>query len=70
MNTTIKVTESQKRSIVCPRCGRRVGEACRGERIPGPNSFGGGWGGPPDLDRAHAERRIAYLVRAAVMEAT
>src|SRR6267142_5873177 len=58
---TPRVTESQKRTIACPRCDARFGKACRGSRIPGANTFGGGWGGPPDLDRAHAERRAAFL---------
>lgn len=57
----VKVTETQKRSVACPRCGVGKGRACRGERIPGPNTFGGGWGGPPDLDRSHAERRAAFV---------
>lgn len=55
------VTEAQKRTVACPRCGARRGKPCRGSRIPGANTFGGGWGGPPDLDRAHGERRAAYL---------
>lgn len=56
-----KVTEAQKRSIVCPECGARPGYACKGSRIPGANTFGGGWGGPPNLDSAHRARRQAYL---------
>lgn len=60
---TVKVTEAQKRRVPCPRCGARSGKACRSSRIPGANTFGGGRGGPPDLDRAHAERRAEYLER-------
>jgi len=56
-----KVTEAQKRSVECPECGARAGKPCKGSRIPGPNTFGGGWGGPPDLDRSHDKRRQAYL---------
>ena len=58
-----KVTEAQKRSVECPQCGAKRGKACKGSRIPGPNTFGGGWGGPSDLDRAHDERRAAYLAK-------
>ena len=57
----LRLTEAQKRSVPCPTCGRTTGEACRGSRIPGANTFGGGWGGPPDLDRAHDERRKEAL---------
>lgn len=60
-----RVSESDKRSVDCPRCSARPGKACRGSRIPSPNSFFGGWGGPPDLDRAHAERRTAFLAKRA-----
>lgn len=62
MANKVKVTEEQKRSIACPECGARRGKACHSFRIPGANSLGGGWGGPPDLDRAHKARRDAYLV--------
>ncbi len=55
------VTEAQKRTVGCPKCCANRGKPCRASRIPGPSSFGGGWGGPPDLDRAHPERRTAYL---------
>ena len=58
---TRKVTEREKRSVACPACGRSKGRPCVGSRIPGANTFGGGWGGPPDLDRAHNERRAAFL---------
>ena len=57
------VTEAQKRSIACPRCDAGKGKPCKSSRIPGPNTFGGGWGGPPDLDTAHRERRAAYLAK-------
>jgi hypothetical protein len=45
--------------LVCPRCAARPGRACRGTRIPSPYSFGGGWGGPSNLDKPHAERYAA-----------
>lgn len=60
---SLKVTEEQKRTIACPECGARVGKRCRGSRQPGANTFGGGWGGPPDLDRAHKARRDAYIAK-------
>ena len=56
-----RLTEAQKRSVVCPRCGAPADEACRGSRTPGANTLGGGWGGPPSLDRAHDERRTEAL---------
>ena len=62
MNKTEQVTERQKRSVECPQCGAAAGRPCESSRIPGANSFGGGWGGPPYLERAHAARRAAYLV--------
>lgn len=58
---TIRVSEKQKRFISCPVCGARPGRPCRSSRIPGANTLGGGWGGPPALGRAHAERRAEYL---------
>lgn len=59
--SAVVVTEAQKRSVECPICGARKGRACRSSRIPGANTLGGGWGGPPDLGRAHGERRAAYI---------
>lgn len=59
--TTTKISESAKRNVPCPRCLARAGRPCRSSRIPGANTLGGGWGGPPDLDRAHPERRDAAL---------
>ena len=56
-----RLSEAQKRAVACPKCHVPAGTACRGSRIPGPNTFGGGWGGPPDLDRAHDTRRQAAL---------
>lgn len=56
-----RLSEAQKRAVACPTCGVSAGKACRGSRTPGPNTFGGGWGGPPDLDRAHDTRRQAAL---------
>jgi hypothetical protein len=63
----MKITETQKRSIECPECCARPGKPCRSSRQPGSNTFGGGWGGPPDLDRAHKARRDAYAKK---LEAT
>jgi hypothetical protein len=60
------VTEMQKRTVACPTCGVGKGKPCRSSRQPGAHTFGGGWGGPPDLERAHAERRQAYLIDNAV----
>ena len=65
MDKTEQVTERQKRWVECPQCGAAAGRPCKSSRIPSAHSFGGGWGGPPDLERAHAERRAAYLVRLA-----
>ena len=59
--TASRLTEAQKRSVACPKCCAAAGKPCRGSRIPGANTFGGGWGGPPDLDRAHDERRAEAL---------
>ena len=56
-----RLTEAQKRSVACPTCSAGAGKACRSSRIPGANTLGGGWGGPPDLDRAHDARRQAAL---------
>lgn len=64
----VKVTETQKRTVSCPFCGARSGKPCRSSRIPGPNSFGGGWGGPPDLDTAHKERRASYLAKSSEVQ--
>jgi hypothetical protein len=61
MSHKIVVTEREKRRVPCPDCGRAAGQPCVSSRIPGPNTFGGGWGGPPSLDRAHEERRKAYI---------
>lgn len=62
-NPKTTVTERQKRSVTCPTCCARPGRPCRSSRQPDPNTLGGGWGGPPDLDTAHRERRAAYLAR-------
>lgn len=63
----VSVSEKSKRSIQCPECLAGIGKACRSSRQPGANTFGGGWGGPPDLDRAHGARRDAYLARKAAV---
>ena len=55
------VSETQKRTVECPRCYADSGRACTSAKIPGQNTLGGGWGGYPPLDRAHPERRDAYL---------
>ncbi len=47
----IIVTEQQKRSVTCPRCGRAPGKACRNQQSV--------W--PKHNERAHTERRKAYL---------
>ena len=52
-----RLTEDQKRSVVCPTCHVPAGKACRGSRAPGANTFG--W---PNLDRAHDARRKAALL--------
>ena len=57
----VRLTERQKRGVPCPTCHAAAGKACRGSRIPGANTFGGGWGGPPDLERAHDTRREAAI---------
>jgi hypothetical protein len=56
----VTVSEKQKRQVDCPQCEADAGKPCTG-RQPGANSLGGGWGGPPPLDSAHAARRKAYL---------
>lgn len=55
------VTERQKRTVACPQCGAPRGHACKSSRIPGAHTLGGGWGSPPDLDRAHEARKAAYV---------
>ena len=62
-NNVLRLTERQKRSVPCPTCHAAAGKPCRGSRIPGANTFGGGWGGPPDLERAHEARRKAALAK-------
>lgn len=59
--TTLLVSETQKRSVKCPRCYAASGRACTSAKIPSQNTLGGGWGGYPALDRSHPERRDAYL---------
>ena len=58
-----RVPEKAKRGVTCPDCGARPGRACKGSRIPGANTLGGGWGGPPTLTRAHAARRDRVLAK-------
>jgi len=58
-----RITERQKRSVPCPECGRPAGKPCASSRIPSPSSFGGGWGGPPDLEHAHPARRAEFLAK-------
>lgn len=55
MNTK-RLTQPQRRSILCPVCGEGRGRSCKGSRIPGCNTLGGGWGGPASLSREHAAR--------------
>jgi hypothetical protein len=45
--------------IPCAKCLAVWAQPCRGTRQPGPASMGGGWGGPPDRQRPHAERIAA-----------
>ena len=66
-----RLSEAQKRSVACPTCLRSAGKACRktsaslSRSALGPHAAtlvaGGGWGGPPDLDRAHDARRQEAL---------
>lgn len=58
-----RLSEAEKRRVPCPTCGASRGKACRSSRIPlpGANTFGGGWGGLPDLERAHEARRLEAL---------
>ena len=56
MNTTIRLTVAQRQSVICPTCGAMRGRPCKGSRIPGANTLGGGWGGPTSLQREHAAR--------------
>lgn len=60
--TTARMTERQKRAVACPKCGAAAGKPCVSSRVPGAHTLGGGWGGPPSLDRAHPERRAAALL--------
>ncbi len=53
---TVRLSKTQRRAFACDQCSARAGQPCRGSRIPGANTFGGGWGGPPSLDREHASR--------------
>ena len=62
MKASLLVSEAQKRAVECPRCYARSGRACTSSKMPGQNTLGGGWGGYPALDRAHPERRDAYLM--------
>ena len=43
-------------NVTCPTCEARPGRECRSSRQPGPNSYGGGWGGPPAMQRPHPAR--------------
>ena len=57
-NSGERVSEEEKRSVSCPKCGADRGRPCKSTRIPSASSLGGGWGGPPNLDVAHAARRF------------
>lgn len=48
------------KSFHCPECGARPGQPCKGSCIPGANTFGGGWGGPPPRQRPHEARYEVY----------
>ena len=62
----LRLTVRQRQSVDCPRCYRKAGRPCAGSRIPGPSTLGGGWGGPPELDREHPVRVAAARVALAV----
>lgn len=57
----VKVSEEEKKSVRCPKCNVRRGEACTAYRIGSANSFGGGWGNYVVLERSHVERRAAFI---------
>lgn len=56
MSTVLRLSAAQRQAVPCPACGAQQGRPCRGSRIPGANTLGGGWGGPPSLKREHEER--------------
>jgi len=51
-----KMKRITSKMVTCPYCGARPGRLCKGERIPGANTFGGGWGGPPPRQTPHPAR--------------
>ncbi len=59
--TVRRMKEADKRRVACPTCGALRGRPCKGLRTPAPSTLGGGWGGPPERDTAHDERRTAAL---------
>lgn len=63
MTAVRRLTQRQRRSVVCPACNARPGSACRGSRIPSASTLGGGWGGPPPLEREHPSRVAAVRER-------
>jgi len=58
-----RLTQRQRRSVRCPTCGQGVGSPCQGSRIPSASTLGGGWGGPPPLEREHPSRVAAVRER-------
>lgn len=56
MNTTTRLSASARQSVQCPTCLARRGSPCKGSRIPGASTLGGGWGGPVELRREHPAR--------------
>ena len=49
------VTEDQKRTVVCPQCGRGFGLPCRGALSARNRVF------PRPMGRAHPARKAAYV---------
>lgn len=69
MSTVIRLTAAQRQSVSCHVCGVQEGRPCKGSRIPGANTLGGGWGGPSSLKREHEERvtKARVLIDAAAL---
>jgi hypothetical protein len=65
MSTVLRLSAAQRQSVECPVCVVRRGQPCQGSRIPGANTFGGGWGGPSSLKREHPARVATVRARLA-----
>jgi hypothetical protein len=61
----MRLNADDRRSVTCPTCYARTGRACVSSRQPGANTLGGGWGGPPELDREHPARVATVRARLA-----